>query len=281
MATSAPCPSCYARSAPAARPISPPDPRLVHIQTDLWLSVPSCAPARCPDLSPSKQGMDAALVNTLVALVNDTIGATPLTRIGQAPKTLLAYRTEMPFTKIKTPRLLMPDGRPALIEFLASGQQFVGFGIHPETRQPYWWPHTTVCFAGGPVRRPRRAASPQRSGRSAPGAANKGEREIPAESRIGRRHCGRLPPPSIVRRISVRTLATSSSSLCASASRQAASTRPSGCHARPATWEGGEEAGESRDRCHWVVSGGSLIVISWVSAGGAGERSRARCGVPR
>ena len=59
--------------------------------------------------------MDAALVNTLVALVNDTIGATPLTRIGQAPKTLLAYRTEMPFTKIKTPRLLMPDGRPALI----------------------------------------------------------------------------------------------------------------------------------------------------------------------
>jgi putative DNA primase/helicase len=86
---------------------------------------------------------DAALVNTLVALASDTICATPLMRIGQAPKALLAYRTEVPFTKIKTPRLLMPDGQPALIECLATGQQFVGFGIHPGTRQPYHWPHAS------------------------------------------------------------------------------------------------------------------------------------------
>ena len=117
-------------------------------------------------------------------------------------------------------------------------------------------------------------ASPQRGGCRRPERRTKAEREIPGKP-IGRRHCGRLPPPSIVRRISVRTLATSSSSLCASASRQAASTRPSGCHARPATWRAARRRVSLRDRCHWVVSGGSLIVISWVSAGGAGERSSA------
>ena len=39
------------------------------------------------------------------------------------------------------PRLLMPDGQAALVECLAAGQQFVGFGIHPVTRQPYHWPN--------------------------------------------------------------------------------------------------------------------------------------------
>jgi hypothetical protein len=86
---------------------------------------------------------DVTLVNTLVALASDTIGETPLMRIGRAPKTLLAYRTTAAFAKIKTPRLLMPDGQHALIECLATGQQFVAFGIHPETRQPYHWPNAT------------------------------------------------------------------------------------------------------------------------------------------
>ena len=86
---------------------------------------------------------DAALVNTLAALASDTIGDTPLMRIGRAPKTLLAYRTTAAFTKIKTPRLLMPDGQHALIECLATGQQFVAFGTHPDTRQPYHWPNAS------------------------------------------------------------------------------------------------------------------------------------------
>lgn len=86
---------------------------------------------------------DGGLVNTLVDLASDTIGTSHLMRIGQAPKTLLAYRAETPFTKIKTPRLLMPDGQHALIECLATGQQFVAFGIHPGTRQPYHWPYAS------------------------------------------------------------------------------------------------------------------------------------------
>ena len=86
---------------------------------------------------------DLPLVDTLLDLASDTIGTSPLMRIGQPPKTLLAYRTEMPFTKIKTPRLIMPDGQHALIECLAAGQQFVAFGTHPGTRQPYHWPHAS------------------------------------------------------------------------------------------------------------------------------------------
>jgi hypothetical protein len=97
---------------------------------------------------------DGALVNTLVNLASHTIGASPLMRIGQAPKALLAYRTDAPFSKIKTPRLRMPDGQHALIECLAVGQQFVAFGIHPGTRQPYHWPHASpldVPLSGLPV----------------------------------------------------------------------------------------------------------------------------------
>ena len=56
--------------------------------------------------------LDGGLVHRLCDLASDTIGASPLMRIGQAPKTLLAYRTDAPFTKVKTRRLLMPDGQP-------------------------------------------------------------------------------------------------------------------------------------------------------------------------
>lgn len=87
--------------------------------------------------------LDNGLAHRLRDLASDTIGPTPLIRIGQAPKTLLAYRADAPFSKVKSHRLLMPDGQHALIECLASGQQFVGFGIHPGTRQPYHWPHAS------------------------------------------------------------------------------------------------------------------------------------------
>ena len=67
------------------------------------------------------------------------LGPTPLERVGKAPKRALCYRTATPMPKIKTPTLVMPDGRTALVEVLGQGQQAVGFGIHPETRRPYRW----------------------------------------------------------------------------------------------------------------------------------------------
>ena len=73
-------------------------------------------------------------------LARDTLGDTPLKRIGRAPKLLLVMRTEQPFDKIQTPELILPDGTGVRVEILATGQQFVAFGIHPDTRSDYLWP---------------------------------------------------------------------------------------------------------------------------------------------
>ena len=72
-------------------------------------------------------------------LARDTLGDTPLKRIGRPPKLLLVMRTEQPFDKIQTPELLLPDGTSVRVEILATGQQFVGFGIHPDTRANDQW----------------------------------------------------------------------------------------------------------------------------------------------
>ena len=70
--------------------------------------------------------------------------------IGQAPKTLLVYRTNHPFSKIQTTELFFPgDEKATKVEILAAGQQFVAHGIHPDTGEPYYW--TDGCPATVPL----------------------------------------------------------------------------------------------------------------------------------
>jgi len=83
--------------------------------------------------------MNENLVLKLIELAHTMLGATPLEREGKSPKTLLVYRTEVPFKKLRTSVFTFADGSKAHVEFLADGQQFIGSGIHPETRQPYRW----------------------------------------------------------------------------------------------------------------------------------------------
>jgi len=83
--------------------------------------------------------LDPELVDRIVALIEKTLGPTPLVRIGRAPKILLVYRPDQPFRKVQTPELFFPDGSKAKVELLADGQQFVGGGIHPDTGLPYRW----------------------------------------------------------------------------------------------------------------------------------------------
>jgi hypothetical protein len=73
---------------------------------------------------------DAALASRLEQLARESLGDTPLLRIGRAPKRLLVYRAVLPLAGIKA--------HP--IEVLGRGQQFVAFAEHPETRRPYQWP---------------------------------------------------------------------------------------------------------------------------------------------
>jgi hypothetical protein len=61
-----------------------------------------------------------------------------LVRIGKAPKRLVPLRTTEPFSKVFR-ALIAPNGTEQRVEVLASGQQFVASGIHPDTGRPYQW----------------------------------------------------------------------------------------------------------------------------------------------
>ena len=58
-------------------------------------------------------------------------------RVGQAPKRLIMFRTDEPFRKLQA---TYTDGKTAhKLEILGSGQQFVAYGIHPDTKKDYQW----------------------------------------------------------------------------------------------------------------------------------------------
>jgi hypothetical protein len=63
---------------------------------------------------------------------------TLLTRIGEAPKRALLFRTAQPFSKIRV-NFVAPNGSRHHIEVLGDGQQIVVDGIHPTTKKPYCW----------------------------------------------------------------------------------------------------------------------------------------------
>ncbi|MFE1601600.1 PriCT-2 domain-containing protein [Methylobacterium sp. ID0610] len=83
------------------------------------------------------------LAAAIEARAVEVLGPTPLRRIGRAPKALLCYRVALPVDKIQTAALHFTADdaeKPTKIEVLGRGQQFVAYGIHPETRRPYDWP---------------------------------------------------------------------------------------------------------------------------------------------
>jgi|GEM_PF-662499 len=84
--------------------------------------------------------LDPQHAHRVTCIATEMLGMTPACRIGRAPKILLIFRTDAPFDKIQTPEFHMLDGTVARVEILATGQQFVAFGIHPDTKAPYYWP---------------------------------------------------------------------------------------------------------------------------------------------
>ncbi len=77
----------------------------------------------------------AHLAHEIEALAKEMLGDTPAVRIGRAPKCLLVYRAVQPFAGFKYPP----------IEVLGLGQQFIAYGIHPETERPYDWPVSSLA----------------------------------------------------------------------------------------------------------------------------------------
>ena len=74
--------------------------------------------------------LDAEIAHQIERLARDMLGDTPLLRIGRAPKRLLVYRAEQPFSGV----------RHSPLEILAHGRQFVAFARHPDTGRVYEWP---------------------------------------------------------------------------------------------------------------------------------------------
>ncbi len=81
---------------------------------------------------------DADIIDQLVAWCEANIGPT-VQRVGQAPKILLAYRTDKPFPKIASGKYVDFLGLEHKVEILGDGQQFVAFADHPDTGKPYEW----------------------------------------------------------------------------------------------------------------------------------------------
>ena len=74
--------------------------------------------------------LDAEIAGAIRRKIEEKLGPTPLVRVGKAPKVLLVYRCTEKIDKLSY--------QP--IEVLANGQQFVAYGVHPDTGLPYTWP---------------------------------------------------------------------------------------------------------------------------------------------
>ncbi|CAK0745779.1 hypothetical protein CCP2SC5_1380003 [Azospirillaceae bacterium] len=88
--------------------------------------------------------LDGQLAHQLDRLARERLGDTPLLRIGKAPKRMLIYRAEQPFSGMTRSPL----------EVLGRGRQFVAFAVHPDTGKPYEWPEESpleVVFESLPI----------------------------------------------------------------------------------------------------------------------------------
>lgn len=81
---------------------------------------------------------DKDVVSQLITWCKDRFGDT-VERVGNAPKTLLVYRTDEPFPKMASPLYEDMFGQEHRIEILGDGQQFVAYATHPDTKEPYAW----------------------------------------------------------------------------------------------------------------------------------------------
>lgn len=84
--------------------------------------------------------IDADHLQRFVDLAYAELGETTLIRRG-AKGWLMVYRRDEPLRKITAAPADKAQAKRAKVEILGAGQQFVAFGIHPDTGRPYEWLH--------------------------------------------------------------------------------------------------------------------------------------------
>jgi hypothetical protein len=80
---------------------------------------------------------DADVTDTLLADLEFALGDSPV-RYGKPGRGLRIYRADGRWPK-KSITLIDPDGQKHAVEVLAQGQQFVAYGIHPDSGRTYSW----------------------------------------------------------------------------------------------------------------------------------------------
>jgi hypothetical protein len=85
--------------------------------------------------------LNADAVAAVVEMVRKQFGnrGEILLRTGSAPKVLIPFRTSKPFDKISVVFNAPKGVKNDKLEFLCDGQQFIAYGTHPDTKQPYTW----------------------------------------------------------------------------------------------------------------------------------------------
>jgi len=81
---------------------------------------------------------DVEVVKELLTWLLTTYGMAPV-RFGNKPKALALYRAAQPAMKKKQTPVFKRGKLQGKVEVLATGQQFVAYAIHPDTKQPYEW----------------------------------------------------------------------------------------------------------------------------------------------
>ena len=82
--------------------------------------------------------LDAPLNHKLLRWLDENVGKSAI-RVGQKPKCILPFRVDGKFSKIRSWEYEDELGSKHAVEVLAEGQQFVAYGIHPSTNEPYKW----------------------------------------------------------------------------------------------------------------------------------------------
>lgn len=88
-------------------------------------------------------GVDIDILDTDIAekvadWCRENLGTAPQ-RIGLNPKILFVFRTEKPFSKLTSKTYTDMFDFNHKVEVLGSGQQFVAYAKHPDTKRPYQW----------------------------------------------------------------------------------------------------------------------------------------------
>jgi hypothetical protein len=79
---------------------------------------------------------DADMGARIKAVALEVFGETPFERVGKPPKVMLVYRAAEAIPKQAFKRT---DNSGDGIDIQGVGSQFVAFGIHPDTGEPYQW----------------------------------------------------------------------------------------------------------------------------------------------